>query len=392
MTVTAAPPLVDTVSSSVTSNYDADVHQGPPDAQQLLRHHRAVADGERSQRGQWPVLGLRRQRDVAAVEHRRPQPGLPRGRLAGLEHQPRDRGGDVDQGVRGRSRVRQHDGQRLQPGDQVRDQRAPRIGRRLLDDNSLVDPNVKLDTSNLWAYRLWDPAGRVHHRRVLRHPRDPRRADPQRQAVVLRRRPVGRASTSWVPTACRDSKAAARPTTATTSSSPPRSATAITVDVRGHTANTKMVPAPDMFTALSAVIVYDIDIEMLTGDYNGALTAKHPAQCPGRVLEQEPGHGLAHRQHRGGPVGCHLPWPTAQPRRDLLVQRPQGEVHPGRRGGVALRRRLHQGEPRVQVRRPVQRGQRREERGQVHLRVEAAAEPGVRWTPTGSSATRSTRP
>ena len=191
MTVTAAPPLLDTVSSSVDHRLRVRVHQGPPDAQQLHRHHRGVAGGQRAERGEFPALGLRRQRDVSAVEHRRSQPGVPRGRLAGLVDQPGDRAGDFAQGLRGRGGVRQHDGQRLQHGHQVRDQRAPRLGRRLLDDERPRRPERR--ARHLEALLL-SPLGSgrgVHHRRLLRRPCDHRRADRPRQALVLRRRPVG---------------------------------------------------------------------------------------------------------------------------------------------------------------------------------------------------------
>ncbi len=247
----------------------------------------------------------------------------------------------------------------------------------LLDDNDLVDPNVTLDESNLWDYRLWDPAGEYTIDEYYDTPRDPRRADPQGQAVVLRRRPVGQTSTSWVPTACRASTAPARPTTATTSSSPTQIGNSHRVDVRGHTATTDMVPAPDMYTELSAVLVYDIDIDMLTADYNGVLTDTTLLNVRAGTWSKNQDMDSRTGSDRGVRCGCHVPRPTPQLRRDLLVQRPQGGVHPGRRGGVALRRRVHHGEPRVQVRRPVQRGQRREDGGQVQLRVEAAAEPGV---------------
>jgi len=222
MTITAEPPLVDTVSSAVTSNYDADFVDALPtrnnfyDIVALSPTVSAPNEGS-------GLFSLRRQRDVAAVEHRRLNLASPRAAGWAGASTPRSWRRRRSRGS-GPVPSTQHDGQHLQPGDQVRQQHVPRIDRRYWTDNSLVDPNVTLDESELWDYRLWDPPASTRSTSTTT-PAPPWPGRSSRTSCGSSSAPSGTASTSWVPTACRASKAAARPTTATTSSSPPSSAT-----------------------------------------------------------------------------------------------------------------------------------------------------------------------
>ncbi len=138
-------------------------------------------------------------------------------------------------------------------------------------DNSLVDPNVKLDSSKLWDYRLWDPAGEYtiddyyDLRATLGGPIVRDKVWFFAAAQVEENNIVGP-----------NNVAGLQGSGTTTHRYDLKITTQISdnhrLDVRGHTATSEVVPAPDMFTALSAVMKNDIDTDMLTADYNGILS------------------------------------------------------------------------------------------------------------------------
>ncbi len=133
-------------------------------------------------------------------------------------------------------------------------------------DNSLVDPNIKLDPDELYDYRLWDPAGEYtvdsyyDLRATLGGPIIRDRlwffagAQFQENNIVGPTNVDGLSGTGTT-TQRYDVKLTAQ------LSDNHR------LDFRGHTANEDIVPAPTMYQELSNVIVYDVDIDMLTADW-----------------------------------------------------------------------------------------------------------------------------
>ena len=140
-----------------------------------------------------------------------------------------------------------------------------------LQHNDLVDPNITLDESELWDYRLWDPAGEYtiddyyDLRASVGGPIIPDRlwffgALQYDDVNFVGPNGVAGLDGSGTTDDRYDLKISAQ------------ISDSHRLDVRGHTATTDIVPAPDMYTELSAVLVYDIDTEMLTADYNGILS------------------------------------------------------------------------------------------------------------------------
>ncbi len=144
------------------------------------------------------------------------------------------------------------------------------IGAYLQFDD-LVDPNVELDPSTLYGYRLWDPAGQYtiddyyDVRATLGGPilRDTlwffAGAQFQENNVVGPTDVAG-LDGSGVSTDRYDLKITAQ------------LGDNHRLDVRGHTATSDVVPAPTMYQELSNVVVNDIDTDMLTGDYTWVVT------------------------------------------------------------------------------------------------------------------------
>jgi hypothetical protein len=137
-------------------------------------------------------------------------------------------------------------------------------------NNALVDPNIKLDSSKLYSYRLWNPAGEYT-------------IDDYYDARATLGGPILQDKLWFFAAGQWDKNNIVGPNgvagldgSGTTDNRYDgklgwQIADGHHLDVRGQKANTKMVPAPDMYTALSAVIKYDIDIDMITGDYVGTL-------------------------------------------------------------------------------------------------------------------------
>ena len=137
-------------------------------------------------------------------------------------------------------------------------------------NNSLTGSNVTLDQSKLYSYRLWDPAGTYtiddyyDARATLGGPilRDKLwffGAGQWDKVNIVGPNGVSGLAGSGTTDNRYDGKLSWQ------------IADGHHLDVRGQTAKTKLVPAPDMYTALSAVVKYDIDINMITGDYTGIL-------------------------------------------------------------------------------------------------------------------------
>jgi len=140
-----------------------------------------------------------------------------------------------------------------------------------LMDNSLVDPNVELDPSELRDYRLWDPAGEYtiddyyDLRGTLGGPIISDKlwffAGAQHQLNnIVGPSNVPHLDGSGTTTTRYDLKVTAQP------------GQSHRLDLRGNKASTDMVPAPTMYQDLANVIVYDIDIDMLTADYTWVAT------------------------------------------------------------------------------------------------------------------------
>jgi hypothetical protein len=140
-----------------------------------------------------------------------------------------------------------------------------------LQHDDLVDPNITLDESELWDYRLWDPAGEytIDERYDLR-------ASIGGPIISDRLWFFGALQFDEINVVGPNGVAGLDGSGTTDDRYDLKISAQISdshrLDVRGHTATTDIVPAPDMYTELSAVLVYDLDIDMLTADYNGILS------------------------------------------------------------------------------------------------------------------------
>jgi hypothetical protein len=272
MTVTGASPLVDTVGSSVASNYEATFLKDLPtrnnfyDIISVAPAVSAPSEGSRNLSSyggnvtsqQWNIDGLNLASPEGGwlgwtINPEIVQETSIKGFGAGAEYGSTM--GNVYNMVT-KSGTNQYHGS---------------VGG-YWTTNSLVDPNVKLDTSNLYSYRLWDPAGEYtideyyDARATLGGPilRDKLwffGAGQWNKADIVGPNGVAGLSGSGTTTDRYDAKLSWQ------------IATGHHIDVRGHTANSDSVPAPDMYTALSAVAVTKGDTGMLTADYNGILSA-----------------------------------------------------------------------------------------------------------------------
>lgn len=140
-----------------------------------------------------------------------------------------------------------------------------------LQPDSLVDPNVTLDRSNLFSYRLWDPAGEYtidqyyDARGTLGGPIIQDKLWFFAGAQLSNVNVVGPTGVPGLDgTGTKDQRYDVKLTTQMGDNH--------RLDFRGHTATGDVVPAPDIYTALSAVLVSDIDTSMFTTDYNGVLS------------------------------------------------------------------------------------------------------------------------
>ena len=273
MTITATPPLVDSVSSAVTSNYDAEFIDALPtrnnfyDIVALSPTVSAPNEGSglfsayggnvTSQ--QWNIDGL----NLAS----------PEGGWLGWSINPEI---VAETSIKGFGAGAEYGSTMGNIYNLVTKSGSNTFHGSVggyWTDNSLVDPNVKLDQSNLWDYRLWDPAGEYtideyyDTRATLG---GPILKDKLWFFVGAQWDSINVVGPNGVPgiegSGTTDDRYDLKLTTQLGNSH--------RVDFRGHTATSDIVPAPDMFTELSAITVYDIDIDMLTADYNGALTDK----------------------------------------------------------------------------------------------------------------------
>ena len=237
----------------------------------------------------------------------------------------------------------------------------------------MVDPNVKLDKSNLRAYRLWEPAGTYtiddyyDTRATLGGPifATSRGSSPPSSQGKSNRRPQRRLGGRRL----RHDGQPLRPKAqlADRRQPPPRR--------RGHTAKRRSSPRRTC-TRRSRPSWRPTSTSRCSRRTTTGTWPPRRCSTSGPVLETRPGHGFAHRQHGRVPAGRHLSGPAPQPRRDLLVQRPQGEVHPGRRGAVAFASDFIRGatssSSASSTTREAASGTR-----PIQLPVEAAAEPGL---------------
>ena len=271
MTVTAAPPLVDSVSSSVTSNYDTEFVDALPtrnnfyDIVALSPTVSAPNEGSglfsayggnvTSQ--QWNIDGL----NLAS----------PEGGWLGWNINPEI---VAETSIKGFGVGAEYGSTMGNVYNMVTKSGTNSfhgsIGGYWMS-NSMVDPNVQLDMENLWDYRLWDPAGEytVDQYYDLRATLGgPIVNDKLWFFIGAQWDEINVVGPNGVPgldgSGTTDDRYDAKLTT--------QLGTSHRIDVRGHMSTTDMVPAPDMFTELSAVIAYDIDIEMFTADYNGTLS------------------------------------------------------------------------------------------------------------------------
>ena len=308
MTITATPPLVDSVSSAVTSNYDAEFIDALPtrnnfyDIVALSPTVSApdegsglfAAYGGNVTSQQWNIDGL----NLAS----------PEGGWLGWSINPEIVAETSIKGFGAGAEYGSTMGNIYNLVTKSGSNTFHRIGRRVLDGQQpgrserQARPVEPVGLPPLGSRR------RVHDRRVLRHPRDPGRTDPQGQAVVLRRRPVGQHQRRGSQRRAghrrqRHDRRPLRPQAHHPArQQPPRRLPRTHRDFR-HSAG-----AGHVHGALG-----DNRVRHRHRHAHGRLQrgadGQDPVQCTGRDLDQEPGHGLAHRQHRGGPVGCHLPGP-----------------------------------------------------------------------------------
>lgn len=140
-----------------------------------------------------------------------------------------------------------------------------------LQDDSLVDPNITLEESELWDYRLWDPAGEYtidDYYDLRATVGGPIVRDKLWFFAGVQTDEINFVGPNGVPgldgSGTTDDRYDLKLTAQITDSH--------RLDLRGHTATSDITPAPDMYTELSAVMVTDIDTDMLTADYNGVLS------------------------------------------------------------------------------------------------------------------------
>lgn len=269
--VTASAPLVDRVSSAVTSDYDAQFTEALPTRNNFFdilsvapaisapnegsRYFSAYGGNVTSQ--QWNIDGL----NLAS----------PEGGWLGWTINP-----DIvqDTSLKGFGAGAEYGSTMGNVYNMVTKSGTNTVSGSLsayLQNNSLVNPNVRLDTSNLPAYRLWNPAGRYtidnyyDTRGTLGGPivRDKLWFFGGAQVSninIVGPNGVPGLTGSGVTDHRYDLKLTAQ------------MGNNHRIDVRGHTASGDIVPAPDMFTALSAVLVTNVKTKMLTTDYNGVIT------------------------------------------------------------------------------------------------------------------------
>lgn len=271
MTVTAAPPLVDSVSSSVTTNYDTEFVDALPtrnnfyDIVALSPTVSAPNEGS----GLFSAYGgnvTSQQWNIDGVNLASPEGGW-----LGWNINPEI---VAETSIKGFGAGAEYGSTMGNVYNMVTKSGSNAFHGSVggyWTDNSLVDPNVKLDMSNLWDYRLHDPAGEYtidqyyDTRATLGGP-------------ILKDKLWFFAAGQWDDiNIVGPNGVAGLDGSGTTDDRYDAKLTSQIgnghrIDVRGHRSTTDMVPAPDMFTELSAVTVYDIDIRMLTADYNGTLS------------------------------------------------------------------------------------------------------------------------
>ncbi len=157
--VTTETPLVDPASTSVSTNFSAEFIEALPTRNNFFDIMSVAPAMSQPNEGsayfsgyggnvtsrQWNIDGL----NLAS----------PEGGLAELEHQPRHRARDLAQGLRRRGGVRQHVGQRLQRGHEVRDQPVPRGHHGLSAERQLRRPERHAESRGPLRLPVVGPGG-----------------------------------------------------------------------------------------------------------------------------------------------------------------------------------------------------------------------------------------
>jgi len=269
--VTAAPPLVDSVSSAVTTNYDSDFVEALPTRNNFYDvvalapaisspnegspYFSAYGGNATSQ--QWNIDGL----NLAAPETGWLGWNINPEIVAETSLKGFGAGAEYGSTMGNVYNMVTKSGTNAFHGT---------AGGYWMSD-SMVDPNIKLDDSELWDYRLWDPAGEYtvdeyyDARATLAGPVVHDKlwffAGAQYQKINI----IGPNGVPGIAGTGTTNKGYDLKLTSQITDNH-------RIDVRGHTATGESVPAPDMYTALSAVIVTDSDTDMVTADYNGVLS------------------------------------------------------------------------------------------------------------------------
>jgi outer membrane receptor protein involved in Fe transport len=138
-------------------------------------------------------------------------------------------------------------------------------------NDSLVDPNIELENSDLPDYRLYDPAGRYtidDYQDFRGTIGGPIVRDRLWFFAGVQVRDINVVGPNGVPGLDGSGTTTDRYDLKLTS----QLAENHRLDLRGHMAKSEDVPAPDMYTALSNVLVTDADTKMATADYNAVLS------------------------------------------------------------------------------------------------------------------------